>query len=319
MIIGISGKIGSGKDTVGKIIQYLIANNIEDIKQNEGTFHPSSEEDFTAFLKCDGYSHSGWKIVKFADALKDIVCILTGCTREQLENIEFKNSVLPDEWNKWIIEYDNKTTSRNHYTSIKEAKEYLQRNKNRELHGTIVSIKYTYRDILQIIGTNLFRRLIHDNTWVNILMSKYIPEYKFNDGTKASIKNWHNTKLPNWIITDVRFPNEVKAIKDRGGITIRVERDSTVYHKYTDKDVIEKLSSFGYKLTDIDFSEIAINEGFKYSKSLNLWSFDEEVIPEHTSEQALNNAKFNYTIDNKDTIEELIVKVKEILIKMKLL
>ena len=27
MIIGINGKIGSGKDTVGKIIQYLIATN----------------------------------------------------------------------------------------------------------------------------------------------------------------------------------------------------------------------------------------------------------------------------------------------------
>ena len=28
----------------------------------------------------------------------------------------------------------------------------------------------------------------------------------------------------NWIITDVRFPNEAQAIKDRGGIVIRVNR-----------------------------------------------------------------------------------------------
>ena len=29
---------------------------------------------------------------------------------------------------------------------------------------------------------------------------------------------------PNWIITDVRFPNEADAIKGRGGIIIRVNR-----------------------------------------------------------------------------------------------
>ena len=32
--------------------------------------------------------------------------------------------------------------------------------------------------------------------------------------------------MPNWIITDVRFFNETQAIKDKGGILIRVNRDS---------------------------------------------------------------------------------------------
>jgi hypothetical protein len=30
--------------------------------------------------------------------------------------------------------------------------------------------------------------------------------------------------FPKWIITDVRFPNELQAIKDKGGIVIRVEK-----------------------------------------------------------------------------------------------
>lgn len=31
-------------------------------------------------------------------------------------------------------------------------------------------------------------------------------------------------EYPNWIITDMRFPNEFDAVKKRGGITIRVTR-----------------------------------------------------------------------------------------------
>jgi hypothetical protein len=31
-------------------------------------------------------------------------------------------------------------------------------------------------------------------------------------------------KYPNWIITDCRFENELKAVKERDGITIRVQR-----------------------------------------------------------------------------------------------
>ena len=31
----------------------------------------------------------------------------------------------------------------------------------------------------------------------------------------------------NWFITDCRFPNEIKAIKARNGITIRLDRNTT--------------------------------------------------------------------------------------------
>lgn len=283
MIIGISGKIGSGKDTVGKIIQYLIANNIEDIKQNEGTFHPSSEEDFTAFLKCDGYSHSGWKIVKFADALKDIVCILTGCTREQLESPEFKNSKLPDEWirygyaNGFYKYYKNgkEETIMNNVQCDKERYELEYRTN----WQTAYKIHSTYRELLQYIGTDLLRDKLHSDVWVNALMSKYYP--KICSGVthcalagKPEISCNKCPEYPNWIITDVRFPNEAKAVKDRGGIIIRINR---------------------YDITG------------------------QGKLNPHTSETALDDAEFDYTIDNHGTIEELIEKVREMLIKEKLL
>jgi hypothetical protein len=30
--------------------------------------------------------------------------------------------------------------------------------------------------------------------------------------------------MPNWVITDMRFPNEALAVKGRGGITIRINK-----------------------------------------------------------------------------------------------
>jgi len=76
---------------------------------------------------------------------------------------------------------------------------------------------------------------------------------------------------PNWIITDMRFPNEMEAIELREGITIRVVRP--------------------------DMNSL------------------QAMIPAHASETALDNSEFDYEIINDGTIEDLIEKVKEILIK----
>jgi hypothetical protein len=64
MIIGLSGKSGSGKDTVAKIIQYLTH---PDVKKNNLTY----EE----FIKAE-YCEDGqeFKNKKFADKLKNLVC-----------------------------------------------------------------------------------------------------------------------------------------------------------------------------------------------------------------------------------------------------
>ena len=69
------------------------------------------------------------------------------------------------------------------------------------IHGLPMKV----REFLQYLGTNALRECLHQNTWVNALFA----DYKESD---------------NWIITDVRFPNEAKAIKDRGGLMIRIDR-----------------------------------------------------------------------------------------------
>ncbi len=63
-------------------------------------------------------------------------------------------------------------------------------------------IGMTVREFLQRLG-NAVRESIHPDFWINALFNTY------ND---------------NIIIADVRYPNEVQAIKERGGKVIRIER-----------------------------------------------------------------------------------------------
>lgn len=60
----------------------------------------------------------------------------------------------------------------------------------------------------QIIGTDAIRNQVNKDAWVISLFSKY------------------NTDSF-WIISDVRFPNEVQYIKKLGGIVVRINRDTT--------------------------------------------------------------------------------------------
>ena len=72
-LISISGKIGSGKDTVGTIIQYLTSN-----QQNN-----SFEEVINNNIKINT---SIWEIKKMAGKLKQVASILTNIPVENFEN-----------------------------------------------------------------------------------------------------------------------------------------------------------------------------------------------------------------------------------------
>ena len=102
-ILAISGKKGVGKDTVGKIIQYLTAKNeaILDINMPDRDYWINIS--FEDYFKYNMLVHK-WKIKKFADKLKDIICLLINCTREQLEDESFKNTELEEEWWYWYME-----------------------------------------------------------------------------------------------------------------------------------------------------------------------------------------------------------------------
>ena len=208
MIIGISGKIGSGKDTAGQILQDV----------------------------------TGWEIRKFADALKDCVCRIIGCTREQLEDREFKERPLGEEWNLWRV--SGYTGEEYIFNTQKEGIETFGG------YYRPVLQNLTPRKILQLLDTEAGRQIIHPNIWVNATFAGF-------DKSKDNI-----------IITDIRFPNELEAVKNRGGITIRLERG------------------------DGDTGD-------------------------HPSETALDNANFDFVVDNNGTIKELGDKLNNILCNIK--
>jgi hypothetical protein len=145
----------------------------------------------------------------------------------------------------------------------------------------------TYRTLLQKVGTDALRGVIHENIWVNALFSDYRPAY-FAGIDPAGDKPFKKEDVfvqnvdPKWLITDMRFPNELAAIKERGGITIRINRKWVSFE-----------TSFG------EITEIRHIPGFD--------------APEHPSETALDSAEFDYVIDNNGSINDLIKKVETIL------
>lgn len=134
-----------------------------------------------------------WKIKKFSGKLKIIASLLTGIPAEKFEDQEFKQSYLGPEWS-YPVDIPN--------------------------HGA-EEWDMSVREFLQRLGTDAVRNGLHTNAWVNALMADYLEEDKVEKlGDYVS----RVTPASKWIITDVRFPNEAQAIKDRGGVIVRIER-----------------------------------------------------------------------------------------------
>lgn len=181
MIIGINGYSGSGKDTVGTIIQYMHANHSHPSTSLEEVLKNPDQHDW--WLE----EQSEWEIKKWAGKLKEIASMLTGIPKHKFEDQEFKKTNLSSEWD---CNPPGKV-------------------------GTMYKQPLTVREFLQRLGTDALRYGLHENAWVNALMSDY-KGIDYNDDEQP--------ELPNWIITDTRFPNEADAIREKNGVLIRVER-----------------------------------------------------------------------------------------------
>lgn len=191
MIIGLSGYAGSGKDAVAKIIQYI---NMKENPSNITLEEAVNDKDCEFIIDLQ----SGWEIRKFSYLLKKMASLLTGYDVDKFEDQEFKNTLLGKEWG---------TVSDNPLNAISPFRdvEFIQ----------LMSV----REFLQKLGTDAVRNGLHTNAWVNAAMVGYVPRNLGWDANGSPVMVDRN-----WIFTDCRFPNEAQAIKDRGGVIIRIDR-----------------------------------------------------------------------------------------------
>lgn len=131
----------------------------------------------------------------------------------------------------------------------------------------------TPRIVLQQWGTEVCRKNFHDNIWVVSLENK--------------LRNAHD----NIVISDCRFPNEIKAIKDAGGKVIRVKRGAEPVW-YAD----------------------AIN--YNAGKRRVGWALGRDALERHgvhPSEYSWVGTDFDYVVENHGTFDDLYSQVTDLL------
>ena len=267
MIIGISGKKQSGKDTVAKIIQ-----GFDIWKRNLAlqTEYPLSNTFVRAYvLNRVRIYVSHWQVKKFASTLKEIVSILTGFKVEDLEKEEVKNTnlflsykLLNKKANTFEIfaSMEDLVERLNHLRTV-----YLDVYSAEEVNDLFVqeTISVTPRLLLQTIGTDIVRT-INPDIWVNKLMNDYI-SYADAISGNSEIKKLY----PNFIITDMRFPNEVKAVKKKDGIVIRINRESDYNSNHSSEIALDDYENFDYTIDNnncIDCLIEKVKEILKHEK-----------------------------------------------------
>ena len=268
-LFGVSGRIGVGKDELSKMVRYILEN---------------SGDDYLEYLRCKKLADDifDYELKKYAAKLKQIVSILIGCTIEQLEDRVFKEAPLPG-WNRFKVRVQTVCGDKNFYFSSKnDALNEMQ------LGGKLFGLNYglileetlSPRQLMQIIGTDSGRDLIHPDIWCKSLFS----DFKENS---------------NWIINDLRYStNEASYIREHNGIIIGVKRL--------------------FKLRYPDYAHLE-DDRYPYKIPISLVYENPELYEKLTfeSEEVMGDLDWaDYVIENNGTLEELYDKVKNLLINL---
>jgi hypothetical protein len=124
---------------------------------------------------------------------------------------------------------------------------------------------FSPRLALQLMGTEAGRDVFHPDLWVHTVL-----------------RRCENAPWNNYVIADVRFPNEVKAIHDAGGIIVRVKRgDEPEWY----------------------------NVALKANKKINYYGMAENYPNVHYSEWAWIGSEIDFEINNNHTLDYLIERV----------
>ena len=132
----------------------------------------------------------------------------------------------------------------------------------------------TPRLMLQLWGTEVCRNGFHDDIWI------------------ASLENKMRKTTDNIVISDVRFPNEIKAIHNAGGIVVRIKRgDDPEWYD----------------------AAVSVNAGPNGNAT---WSLSKALLNQlkiHASETAWVGGDIDSTIYNDTTIDALFDQIAKLL------
>lgn len=204
MIYCISGRARSGKDTVAKIIQLanLWINNQSYRNESIQSF---IKNELDRISKTYLNVHCDWKSIAFADKLKEIVAALFDIPIKNLYDEDFKRSA--------------------NSLNLSDSSGHI----------------YTYRELLQRIGTEVGRNIDPD-VWIKVVLDK-IKDPKFN-----------------YIITDVRFINEAEACKNVGAKLIRVECPTSEKMEHSSENDLDNYEGFDITINNDGTIDDLINK-----------------------------------------------------------
>ena len=135
----------------------------------------------------------------------------------------------------------------------------------------------TPRWILQYWGTEVCRAGFHDDIWI------------------ASLENKLRHSQDDVVISDCRFPNEIRAIKNAGGRVIRVVRGpEPVWYD----------------------AAVSVNRG---ANGNSTWALSQRKLEKHgvhASETAWVGTQFDQVLDNNATVDDLYQQINGLLVSL---
>jgi len=132
----------------------------------------------------------------------------------------------------------------------------------------------TPRLMLQLWGTEVCRKGFHDDIWI------------------ASLENKLRNSTDDIVISDCRFPNEIKSIRDAGGIVVRVVR--------------------GPEPEWYD-AAVSVNRG---PNGNSTWSLSKQKLDKlgiHASETSWVGTNFDFVLYNNSSIDDLYEQIREVI------
>ena len=116
------------------------------------------------------------------------------------------------------------------------------------------------RLLLQIYGTEIFRNRVDDNWWVKQVENRWL---KFSSESGDGV----------YIITDVRFPNEIKYFHRYDKVSVRVERENkegTYNEEHISEKALDDYCDFDYRIGNDGSLDDLRKEAEKFCSSLIL-------------------------------------------------